>query len=141
MTLKVQQLEQQMEMLRQAHDEEKKELNGTITELEESGSREDGLAARLVKLEQSFSLLGNTDRSVSRSESRQASGESEFDAQVVTSTSREKELEITFGDGDTSPSSLERFISHYQLVDEVNTERGLNIHYSHIRIPRYTRTF
>ena len=126
MALKLKNLELQMGMLRENHDEEIKELNGTITELELSGKREDGLAARLVKLEQSFSQLGNMDLGTSRSNSRQASGESEFEAQV-TSASREKELEITFGDGDTSPSTLERFINHYQLVDEVNSERGLKV--------------
>ena len=45
--------------------------------------------------------------------------------EIGVSSNRELGLTMTFGELDTDPSSLERFLTHYELVDNINQERGL----------------
>ena len=134
------QMEEKMKMLQETHNEEKQELNDTIaqmkTDIHSDDTEGDGLEDRLGRLEDMFKtvLLGGSIKTMGQNsgtgerttESRHVSGEStEGEQGDDDSRGKEQNLSLTFGDIDTSPSSLERFISHYELVDEINRERNI----------------
>ena len=83
----LQQMEAQMKLLREAHDEERNELENTISKLEANVKEENDVESRLARLELSLSqslenkgLLGSTN-------SRYVSGES-----VTTMEAAEPEM-------------------------------------------------
>ena len=46
---------------------------------------------------------------------------------MVNVGGRELAITLTFGDIDTKPTTLGRFISHYKVVNEINTERQVKV--------------
>ena len=138
-------MQEKMAMVPEAHAEEKKELNLTITELESKSNvgklmddKEDGdtTDTRLNRMENLLESLMNGKAQFptmtgltteGRGDgSRHVSGESN-DMSTDEHSNKEQTLSLTFGDVDTLPSSLERFISHYNLVNEINTTRGVKV--------------
>ena len=112
-----------MTLLNQTHTEEKGELNDTIQQLETGKKQHSEIEERLARLESSFSL-GQGVNLMSGVPSRHVSGESGgmgCDMLEVGMGSREQPITLTFGDIDTTPTSLERFSSHYGVVNEINT--------------------
>ena len=51
----------------------------------------------------------------------------EYEMTMVNVGGREQAITLTFGDIDTKPTTLERFISHYKVVNEINTERQVKV--------------
>lgn len=125
---RIAQLEEKLRLLNEAHDDETQELSDKIDELEA-----DGLAERLAKLEQWVESRVVDQVKVPHNDqgSRQVSGDSGggtgLFAQEDGTKGREQQITLTFGDNDTLPGSLERFISHYELVDEINRERVIRV--------------
>ena len=115
------QMEEKMKMLQETHNEEKQELNDTIaqmkTDIHSDDTEGDGLEDRLGRLEDMFKtvLLGGSIKTMGQNsgtgerttESRHVSGEStEGEQGDDDSRGKEQNLSLTFGDIDTSPSSL-----------------------------------
>lgn len=138
---KLEQMEEKMRILQDTHVEEKGELHDKITQLE-SGTGGDGedemnLAKRVSQLECLLSTRAETKshgegpESARTADSRHVSGNSAHPhiklEEEAEYKAREQTITLTFGDTDTNPSSLERFISHYELVDEINRERGIRV--------------
>ena len=132
-------MQEKMTLMEEAHLEEKNELSQMIVKLEsekgmavQSEKGGDGLETRVGQLEGLIqSLLDSRgtpteEQLVGLGGARHISGESEEAAEEEQS-SKEQSLSLTFGDVDTLPSSLERFISHYGLVNEINTARGVKV--------------
>ena len=70
-------------------------------------------------------LRGTSSRYVSgESDSTMEGSEQEM---IVNVGGREQAINLTFGDTDTKPTTLERFISHYKVVNEINTERQVKV--------------
>ena len=51
----------------------------------------------------------------------------EHEMAMVNVGGREQQITVTFGDIETKPTTLERFISHYKVVNEINTERQVKV--------------
>ena len=126
---RVVQLEEKLKLLQDVHEEEKNEMKDKIAELEGGG-----LADRLAKLElwmENQTSLAAYPPNQTAGGSRHISGESgrplEIDDDGETVKGREQQLTLTFGSEDTLPGSLERFLSHYELVNEINQERGVRV--------------
>lgn len=138
---KLEQMEEKMRLLQDTHLEERNELVYKITELEAGieADEEDGgsLAKRVSQLECllkekiEVKSQGERSRAENTAQSRHVSGDSfALNTKMEEDTehrAREQTITLTFGDTDTHPSSLERFISHYELVDEINRERGVRV--------------
>ena len=127
-------METQMSLLRQAHDEERNELNNTISKLEANVKEEGDVENRLARLELSLSQSLESKGLLRGTNSRYVSGESvttmegeEPEMTMVNVGSREQAITLTFGDIDTKLTTLERFISHYKVVNEINTERQVKV--------------
>ena len=127
-------IETQMSLLRQAHDEERNELNNTIGKLEANVREEGDVESRLARLELSLSQSLESKGLLRGTNSRYVSGESvttmegeEPEMTMVNVGGREQAITLTFGDIDTKPTTLERFISHYKVVNEINTERQVKV--------------
>lgn len=130
---RIAQLEEKIRLMNEAHGEEKQELNTTIAQLENATTDQVGLAERLAKLELWMETKVSETEVLPRQAvvgSRHVSGESKGAPGTVeedVAKGREQQITLTFGEVDTSPGSLERFISHYDLVDEINRERGARV--------------
>ena len=134
---------EKLRLVQENHADEKKELNQTIAELQtglDTNGGGGGLAERVVNLENLFTQFGKSfgssqpESKISTNPSRHVSGESkegdvaeDEDDGSVNGKGREQGISLTFGDSDTSPSNLERFISHYDLVDQINRARGVRV--------------
>ena len=122
---KIQMLEEKSELEAESFIEEKKDMQKQIDELQESLDKNTIMEQRLQKLEQSFSGMGQGSLlNVSRA-NESNSMQSPVAAEITTFGGKEMSLNMTFGDAGTKPSDLERFLTHYNLVDEINTERGV----------------
>ena len=122
-----------MSLLRQAHDEERNELNNTISKLEAYVKEEGDAESRLARLELSLSEALENKGLLRGTNSRYVSGEivttmeaAEPEMTMVNVGGREQAITLTFGDIDTKPTTLERFISHYKVVNEINKLSLLN---------------
>ena len=126
-------MEAQMNLLRQTHDEERKELNDTISTLEANVKERSDVENRLTRLELSLSQSLENKDVLRGTSSRYVSGESDSTMEgaeqemMVNVGGREQAITLTFGDTDTKPTTLERFISHYKVVNEINTERQVKV--------------
>ena len=123
-----------MKLLRQAHDEERKELNNTISTLEANVKEQSDVESRLTGLELSLSqslenkdvLRGTSNRYISGESDTMTEG-AELEMTMVNVGGHEQAITLTFGDIDTKLTTLERFISHYKVVNEINTERQVKV--------------
>ena len=104
-------------------------MRDTINRLEDGG-----LAERLAKLElwvETKTAEASKTPAGTTMSNRHVSGESTGRDEMADSgdatKGREQQVTLTFGDDDTLPGSLERFISHYELVREINLERGVRV--------------
>ena len=121
-------------MLRETHDEERNELENTISKLEANVKEESDVESRLARLELSLSqslenkglLRGTNNRYVS-GESATTMEAAEPEMTMVNVGGREQAITLTFGDIDKNPTTLERFILHYKVVNEINTERQVKV--------------
>ena len=121
-----------MNLLRQAHDEERKELNNTISTLEANVKEQSDVESRLTRLELSLSQSLENKDVLRGTSSRYVSGESDTmtegaEHEMVNAGGREQAITLTFGDIDTKPTTLESFISHYKVLNEINTERQVKV--------------
>ena len=130
----LEQMEAQMKLLRETHDEERNELENTISKLEANVKEENDVESRLARLELSLSQALENKGLPGGTNSRYVSGESvttmeaaEPEMTMVNVGGREQPITVTFGDIDTKPTTLERFISHYKVVNEINTERQVKV--------------
>ena len=119
---KIEELEESLRLLREAHSDEKTELETTIGRMKQETTRQEGVGDRLSKLEDIIRQMSAGG----------APAHQPRQVPVVTAEAsmkgREEALDMTFGDlGDTSPANLERFISHYDLVDEINKAREVRV--------------
>ena len=128
------QMEDQMNLLREAYDEERNELKNTISKLEANVKEEGDVQSRLARLELSLSQALENKGLLRGTNSRYVSGESvttmetaEPEMTMVNVGGREQAITLTFGDIDTKPTTLERFIAHYKVVNEINTERQVKV--------------
>ena len=128
------QIEAQMKLLREAHDEERNELENTISKLEANVKEENDIESRLARLELSLNqalknkvLLGGTNSRYVSGESLTTMEAAESEMTMVNVGAREQPITVTFGDIDTKPTTLERFISHYKVVNKINTERQVKV--------------
>ena len=71
-------------------------------------------------------LRGANSRYVS-DESVTTMEETEPEMTMVNVGGREQAITLTFGDIDTKPTTLERFISQYKVLNEINTERQVKV--------------
>ena len=134
LALQIKHMETQMNLLRQAHDEERKELNNTISTLEANVKEQRDVESRLTHLELSLSqswenkdvLRGTSNRYISGESDNMTEG-AEHEMTMLNVGGREQAITLTFGDIDTKPTTLERFISHYKVVNEINTERQVKV--------------
>ena len=106
-------MEIQMNLLRQAHDDEGKELNNTISTLEANVKEESDVESRLTRLELSLSQLLENKDILRGTSNRYISGESdtmtegaEHEMAMVNVGGREQATTLTFGDIDTKPTTL-----------------------------------
>ena len=127
-------MEAHMKLLREAHDEEKNELENIISKLEANVKEENDVESRLARLELSLSQALEYKGLLGGANSRYVSGESattmeatEPEMTMVNVGGCEQPISVTFGDIDTKPTTLERFISHYKVVNEINTERQVMV--------------
>ena len=111
-------METQMSLWRQAHDEERNELNNTISKLEANFKEEGDVESRLARLELSLSQSLESKGLLRGTNSRYVSGESvttmegeQPEMTMVNVGGRAQAITLTFGDFDTKPTTLERFIS------------------------------
>ena len=104
-------METQMNLLRQAHDEERKELNITISTLEANVKEQRDVESRLTRLELSLSqslenkdvLRGTSNRYISGESDNMTEG-AEHEMAMVNVGGREQAIiTLTFGDIDTKP--------------------------------------
>ena len=122
LALQIKHMETQMNLLRQAHDEERKELNNTISTLEANVKEQRDVESRLTHLELSLSqswenkdiLRGTSNRYISGESDNMTEG-AEHEMTMVNVGGREQAITLTFGDIDTKPTTLERFISSSSL--------------------------
>ena len=127
-------METQMNLLRQAHDEERKELDNTISTLEANVKEQSDIESRLTRLELSLSqslenkdvMRGTSNRYINGESDTMTEG-AEHEMTMVNVSGREQGITLTFGDIDTKPTTLERFISYYKVVNEINTERQVKV--------------
>ena len=122
-----------MNSLREAHDEERNELNNTISKLEANVKEESDVESRLARLELCLSEALENKGLLRGTNSRYVSGESvttmeaaEPEMTMVNVGGREQAITLTIGDIDTKPTTLERFISRYKVVNEINKLSLLN---------------
>ena len=128
------QMEDLMNLLREAYDEERNELKNTISKLEANVKEEGDVQSRLARLESSLSQALENKGLLRGTNSRYVSGESvttmetaEPEMTMVNVGGREQAITLTFWDIDTKPTTLERFIAHYKVVNEINTERQVKV--------------
>ena len=134
----VKQMEDQMNLVREAYDEERNELKNTISKLEANVKEENDVESRMARLELSLSQVLENKGLLRVTNSRYVSGEfvttmeaAEPEMTMVNVGGREQAITLTSGDIDTKPTTLERFISHYKVVNEINTERQVKYGRSH----------
>ena len=127
-------METQMKMLQQTHDEERSELNNTISTLEANIKEQSDIESRLARLELSLRQSLENHGLLRGTSSMYVSGESitnmegaEHEMAMGNVGGREQSMTVTFGDIDTKPTTLERFISHYKVVNEINAERHVKV--------------
>ena len=127
-------METHMKMLQQSHDEERSEVNNTISTLEDNVKEQSDVESRLARLELSLSQSLENQGLLRGTSSRYVSGKSitsmegaEHEMAMVNVGGREQQITVTFGDIDTKPTTLERFISHYKVVNEINTEHQVKV--------------
>ena len=131
---RVKSLERQLELKEQSFHEERKELEAENKLLITSNS---GLTAQMAGLEEDVHRLEQQVGKHATLEERMQNLEQRFQGQGQGKplcseqihepdrlTGKEKSIDMTFGD-DTSPHLLEKFVSHYKLVDRINQERGV----------------
>ena len=123
----------QMKMLQQLYDVERSELNN-ISTLEANVKEQSDVESRLARLELALSQSLENQGLLRGTSSRYVSGESvinmegaEREMAMVNVGGREQPITVTFGDIDTKPTFLERFISHYKVANEINRERQAKV--------------
>ena len=107
------QMEDQMNLLREAYDEERNELKNTISKLKANVKEEGYIQSRLARLELSLSQALENKGLRRDTNSRYVSGESvttmetaEPEMTMVNVRGREQAITLTFGDIDTKPTLL-----------------------------------
>ena len=130
------QMEDQMNLLREAYEEERNVLKNNISKLEANVKEEGDVQSRLARLELSLSQALENKGILRGTNSRYVSGESvttmetaepEITMVKLNVGGCEQAITLTFGDIDTKPTTLERFFAHYKVVNEINTERQVKV--------------
>ena len=104
-------MEYQINLLREAYDEERNELKNTISKLEANVKEEGDVQGTLARLELSITTMETAEPEMT----------------MVNVGGREQAMTLTFGDIDSKPTTLERSIAHYKVVNEINTERQVKV--------------
>ena len=132
-------LEKQLQLKEQSFKEERQELEAENAELVAS---KEGLTAVASDLENQVQALKQEVAQRETLEERMQNLEQHFRDSAASTpqnvqphqtlepepelSGKEKSIDMTFGD-DSSPHLLEKFLSHYRLVDRINRERGVRV--------------
>ena len=131
-------LEKQLQLKEQSFMEERKELEAENAELvaskEDLVAEKEGLDSKVRELKQEVTERASLEERMQNLEQHfKGSAVENLKSDVALPSvgvgecfGKEKSIELTFGE-DTSPHLLEKFLSHYRLVDRINRERGVRV--------------